>query len=47
MGRVYLARDTRLNRPVALKILSPERLKQPASDRAIPAGGSGRRPAAA
>jgi eukaryotic-like serine/threonine-protein kinase len=29
MGRVYLARDTRLNRPVALKILSAERLNKP------------------
>jgi serine/threonine protein kinase len=29
MGRVYLARDTRLNRPVALKILSAERLSKP------------------
>ena len=29
MGRVYLARDTRLNRRVALKILSPERVSNP------------------
>jgi serine/threonine protein kinase len=29
MGRVYLARDTRLNRRVALKILSPERVNNP------------------
>ncbi len=29
MGRVYLARDTRLNRHVALKILSPERMSNP------------------
>ena len=29
MGRVYLARDTRLDRFVALKILSTERLKNP------------------
>ena len=29
MGRVYLARDTRLNRRVALKILSPERMSNP------------------
>src|SRR5262249_36269163 len=29
MGRVYLARDTRLSRYVALKILSPERMNNP------------------
>src|SRR4051795_7947794 len=29
MGRVYLARDTRLNRRVALKILSHERMNNP------------------
>src|SRR5579885_1938731 len=29
LGRVYLARDTRLNRRVALKILSPERINNP------------------
>ena len=29
MGRVYLARDLRLNRPVALKILSQERMNNP------------------
>jgi serine/threonine-protein kinase len=29
MGRVYLARDARLNRRVALKILSPERISNP------------------
>src|SRR3954452_21276814 len=29
MGRVYLARDSRLNRRVALKILSPERVGNP------------------
>jgi serine/threonine-protein kinase len=29
MGRVYLARDTRLERQVALKILSPERVNNP------------------
>ena len=29
MGRVYLARDTRLSRQVALKILSPERMSNP------------------
>ena len=29
MGRVYLARDSRLNRRVALKILSPERVSNP------------------
>ena len=29
MGRVYLGRDSRLNRQVALKILSPERVNNP------------------
>jgi serine/threonine-protein kinase len=29
MGRVYLARDTRLDRRVAVKILSPERMNNP------------------
>src|SRR3984957_19109836 len=29
MGRVYLARDSRLNRRVAVKILSPERVNNP------------------
>jgi serine/threonine protein kinase len=29
MGRVYLARDTRLHRPVAIKILSRERMSNP------------------
>ena len=29
MGRVYLAQDSRLNRQVALKILSPERINNP------------------
>src|SRR4051794_27997066 len=29
MGRVYMAKDTRLNRRVALKILSPERMNNP------------------
>ena len=47
MGRVYLARDTRLNRRVALKILAPGADQQPAGGRAVPARGAGRRPVAA
>ena len=39
MGRVYLARDTRLNRQVALKILAPERINNPLAMR----GSSARR----
>ncbi len=42
MGRVYLARDTRLNRRVALKILSPERVNNPRAIAAVPAQGAGR-----
>ncbi len=43
MGRVYLARDSKLNRRVALKILSPERVNNPRADRPLPSRGDGRR----
>ena len=47
MGRVYLARDTRLNRQVALEDPVARADQQSAGDRAVPAGGAGRRPVAA
>ena len=42
MGRVYLAKDTRLNRRVALKVLSRERMNNPRA-RPVSARGEGRR----
>ena len=47
MGRVYLARDTRLNRRVALKILSPERMNNPRAIARFQREAQGRRPAPA
>ena len=47
MGRVYLARDTRLDRPVALKVLIARPAEEPASARAIRAGSPDGRPVAA
>ena len=46
MATVYLARDLRHDRPVALKVLHPE-LAASARPRAVPAGDPARRPAAA
>ena len=43
MADVYLARDRQLDRPVALKVLSPELSRDPIVRRAVPARGAGRR----
>ena len=37
MADVYLARDSKLDRPVALKVLSPELSRDPDVRRALPA----------
>ena len=47
MGRVYLAKDVRLNRHGRLKILSTRADEQPPGHRPVPARGEGRRPAPA
>ena len=47
MGAVYRARDMRLDRLVALKVVRAELLGDPGGEAALPARGADRRPAAA